>query len=381
MKKLNDHAKYYLCLFVSILALLGAIGLAAGALLLVLNDKITIALLCGAGALGCFIAYKVMFNVRTEARSNIEFDDFCNRKGSAYKNLSTKEKKAIDLQRLSDNERVISAGELKKITFKGSENPEEELDKLVGLNIVKNDVVKMKAKMEYDIKYKIKNENLYAGYHMCFSGSPGTGKTTVARIMAGFLFKYKCIKENKYIEVDAAFIKASTPDLTLKRLRMILNKSKGGVLFIDEAYALLNGGNAAEIIAEIVKFMEDNKKDFVLILAGYQKDMQRLINSNPGLQSRINRYVYFQDYNVEELKEIFTRLANEAGYCVDEGAYEKLEMRITEQMRSKNFGNARSVRNIFQKALDRHAYNIMTGVVSEDKVYMITGADITVQKF
>lgn len=379
MKKLNDHAKYYLSLVVSILLLLGAIGLVAGTLLLVLNDKIILALLCGIGALACFVMYKAMFLVRTEARSNVEFDDFGNRKGSAYKNLSAKEKKQIDMQRLADNERVISAGELKKITFKGSEDPEGELDKLVGLNVVKNDVVKMKAKMEYDIKYKIKNKNLYAGYHMCFSGSPGTGKTTVARIMAGFLFKYKCIKENKYMEVDAAFIKASTPDLTLKRLRMILNKSKGGVLFIDEAYALLNGGNAAEIIAEIVKFMEDNKKDFVLILAGYQKDMQQLIDSNPGLQSRINRYIHFPDYNVEEMKEIFTRLANEAGYCVDEGAYEKLEMRMTEQMKEKNFGNARSVRNIFQKALDRHAYNIMTGVIDEEKVYMITGADVTIK--
>ena len=237
----------------------------------------------------------------------------------------------------------------------------------------------MKAKMEYDIKYKRKNVGFQAGYHMCFSGSPGTGKTTVARIMAGFLFKYKCIKENKYIEVDAAFIKASTPDLTLKRLKMILEKAKGGVLFIDEAYALLNGGNAAEIIAEIVKFMEDNKKDFALILAGYQKDMQRLIDSNPGLHSRISKYIHFQDYNIGELKEIFTMVANEAGYCVDEGAYEKFEMRISEEKRSKNFGNARSVRNLFQKALDHHAYNVMTGVIPEDKVYMITGADMIMQ--
>ena len=375
MSNFKDHIKYYAILLVSIVSVIVAIGLALAALLLFLNSKILVASFCAAGAVLSFVLYKIMFTFRTNARNDVEYNEFGIRKGSEYKNLSAKQKKEFDLQILADNERIISTGELKKVTFKGSKDPEAELNKLIGLSNVKSEVLRMKAKMEYDIKYKRKDKSSQGGYHMCFGGSPGTGKTTVARIMAGFLFKYGCIKENKYIEVDSSFLKGSTPDLTLKRVKMILNRARGGVLFIDEAYSLMSGVNAAEIIAELVKYMEDHKKDFALILAGYQNDMEKLINSNPGLHSRISKYVHFRDYNLEELKDIFTAVANEAGYCVDASAYERFEYKIIQEMSSKNFGNARTVKNLLQQIMDNHAYNVMNGIISEEKAYMITGSD------
>lgn len=373
---MGKQLKYIISIILSVATLMGAIGLGAFAVLFLFDGNVTGTIICAGAAVICLVIYKIMFNVRTQAREDADFDQYGNKKGVAYKNLSAKDRRAIDLQRLADSERILSTGELKKITFKGSKDPEGELNNLIGLETVKEDVLRIKAKIEYGKKYKKKTTNNSNGLHMCFSGSPGTGKTTVARIMAGILYKYRCIKENKYIEVDAAFLKGSTPDETVRRTQAILSKARGGVLFIDEAYSLLNGVNAAEIVACLVKYMEDNKKDFVLILAGYQNDMKKLIDSNPGLASRISKYLYFKDYNIEELKTIFTALANEAGYCVDEGAYERFEMEIMKEKAKKNFGNARSVRNLFQKCLDNHAYNVMTNAIGEDKVYVITGIDV-----
>lgn len=373
---MSKHLKYYLTLLVSVISVLGALGLGVAALMSFLDQNVTMAVIWAVGAIICFILYRAMFNIRTEARSEVEFDETGKKKKSAYKNLSAAEKKQIDMQLLAESERIISSGELKRITFKGSKDPDAELEKLIGLANVKEEVLRLKAKMEYDKKYKRKNTQAPTGNHMCFLGSPGTGKTTVARIMAGILYKYGCIKENKYIEVDAAFLKAPSPDMTLKRVKAVLHHAKGGVLFIDEAYSLLNGVNSAEIIAELVKYMEDHKKDFALILAGYHNDMTRLIDANPGLHSRISKYLFFHDYNLMELKEIFTAVANEAGYCVDDSGYEKFEIVIMKEKQVKNFGNARSVRNLFQRALDKHAYNVMTGVLDKEKVYVITGTDI-----
>lgn len=374
---MKEQIKYHLSLIVSIASIIGGIVLGAIALLQILNNNVLVAVICGAGALVCFVVYKIMFGVRTKARSDIEYDDMGRRKGSAYKNLSAEQKKQIDMQLLAESEMIISSGELKKITFKGSKLPETELNSLIGLKNVKEEVLRIKAKMEYDKKYKKKNTQVPTGYHMCFMGSPGTGKTTVARIMAGILYRYNCIKENKYVEVDASFLKGNTPDMTLKRVKMVLRHAKGGVLFIDEAYSLLNGVNAAEIIAEIVKYMEDNKKDFALILAGYNNEMQRLIDANPGLHSRISKYLFFKDYDMEELKKIFTAVANKAGYCVEYSAYERFEEEMIKEKKNKNFGNARSVKNLFQRALDNHAYNVMSEKIGREKVYIITADDIS----
>jgi len=322
----------------------------------------------------CFLIDKFLFQVRTNARDSLEFDEYGNKKRNLYKNLSAKEKQEIDRQRLSDQERLLSSAELKRITKSGSKNPVKELQELVGLYEVKEEVLKMQAMMEYEKRYGKKGKA--KGNHLCFLGSPGTGKTTVARIMTGILYQYKYIKKNQCIEIDGSFLKGATPDDTLRKTRMILQRSKNGVLFIDEAYSLLSGINSAEIIAELVKYMEDHKEDFVLILAGYSKEMENLINSNPGLHSRIQKYLWFKDYDITELKEIFRIYANQQGYYVDSGTYDVLEIRLDKERKSPNFGNARTVKNILNQSIEKHAYHIMNGILPKDKVYVICECDI-----
>lgn len=386
LKTMGVNIAYYVTVFVSVAARAGMVILGIFFIMSILDqsalngDSLTKkGVFMIAGFIISMSLDGIFSYLRINIREKVEFDTDGNKKKSSYKYLSAKEKREIDKQRLSDQERLIGIGELKKVTHRGSKEPEAELNKMVGLQEVKKTVLELKAKMEYDKLYKRKKKESIASMHMCFLGSPGTGKTTVARIMAGLLYKYGYIKENKSMEVDASFLKGQTPDATLKRTKIVLDRAKGGVLFIDEAYSLLNGINGSELIAELVKHMEDSKDDFVLILAGYEDNMKELIDSNPGLYSRIGKYLWFKDYDINELKDIFTAVANDAGYCVSAEAYEKFESRITKEKRGKNFGNARSVKNVFQESLDRHAYNIMNGIIGKDKAYVITGTDVEIE--
>ena len=322
----------------------------------------------------CVILNRVFFVIRTNAREKLEFDEFGQKKGNEYKNLSAKEKREIDRQRLIDAERLLSASELKSVIHKGSSNPETDLNELIGLSEAKKEVKNLEALLAYNQKYGNKKQT--DPIHFCFLGSPGTGKTTVARIMTGILYKYKYIKKNQCVEIDASFLKGTTPDETLKKTKIILQKSKNGVLFIDEAYSLLSGVNGDEIVAEMVKYMEDHKNEFVLILAGYQEDMKRLINSNPGLYSRIRKYIWFRDFDITELKEIFRLAANREGYYVENDAYDQLEIRIGKEKSGQNFGNARTILNIFQSAKEKHAYNVMNGYLGKEKIKAICAEDI-----
>lgn len=383
MKNLINHITYALSIFLAAATKVSMILLSIKLIISLLNGsafadgKLNMsAIYYGAGILACTILERILLKIRVDAREKKDFDEDENRKRLSYKYLSATEKKTLDLQKLQEQELLISTSELKRLIHIGSKTPEYELNKLIGLDSIKNEILNMKAKMEYDKKYKKQKSDSIASMHMCFLGNPGTGKTTVARIMTGILYQYGYIKINKCIEVDAAELKGTTPENTLKRTKMILNRAKNGVLFIDEAYSLLSGINGPELIAELVKYMEDNKNSFVLILAGYPDNMKRLIESNPGLYSRFNKYLWFKDYDMNELKDIFTMIANDAGYCIDDVAYEKFEIRIAKEKRCKNFGNARSVKNLVQKALEKHAYNVINGIIGKEQAYIITGADI-----
>lgn len=197
-------------------------------------------------------------------------------------------------------------------------------------------------------------------YHCVFTGSPGTGKTTIARILAGIYRDLGVLKQGHLIETDRSGLVEEYVGQTAVKTNKIIDSALDGVLFIDEAYSLVDGGAqdyGKEAIATLLKRMEDNRDRLVVVLAGYTEDMKRFIDSNPGLQSRFNRYIEFPDYSEAELCEIFESLMKSNQYEVTPTAKEKLLSLIADAVAVKDekFGNGRFVRNLFEKAIERQA--------------------------
>jgi stage V sporulation protein K len=287
--------------------------------------------------------------------------------------LSRTERRELDKQRLMDRERTISSQALNKMTMNGSKVPEDDLQKLIGLKSVKDTVTQMAARMEFNQKNKLKS---LSGHHLVFMGAPGTGKTTVASILTGFLFKYKYIKKNKCLVVDGNIFSGNTANEASEKTTYIIQKAMGGVLFIDEAYAMNQGGQ--EVIATLIKHMEDDKDKFVVILAGYTDEMKALIEANPGFQSRIRKFIPFPDYTNEEMTQIFMSMANEFNMVLDGSSYDKLQDRFTNERRQKYFGNARTVRNVLDETISRHSLNLKQYVIPDNKKFAIMPEDISV---
>ncbi len=238
----------------------------------------------------------------------------------------------------------------------------EELDSLVGLQKVKKmlrelvDLISLKEKSK-DI-LNIKSINL----HMVFLGNPGTGKTTVARIVSKILYNLKYIKQDKLLEVTSKDLVAEYVGQTSIKTANVVQKALGGVLFIDEAYSLASGkgeGNSfnEEAVATLIQGMENNRDNLVVIFAGYTKEMQDFLNLNSGIVSRIGYTVEFEDYTVDELWQIFNQMMTKAGFVVSKEAEEKVKKIIEENKCTKNFGNARFVRNVYEKSIIKHASN------------------------
>ena len=205
-----------------------------------------------------------------------------------------------------------------------------------------------------------------------------THNTTIARIMTGFLYQYGYIKENKCVEVDGNFLKAGTQ--TAIKTTMIIRQAFGGVLFIDEAYALVQGDQyGQDAIATLIKQMEDNRDRFVLILAGYTNEMRDLLESNPGFQSRIKEFLFFEDYSDEEMVTIFTMMAKTKGYTLDFNAKQKLLQRIQAERPLASFGNARTARSILDEAIEKHAYHCISQKLPDEQRYVIGVMDIAAE--
>lgn len=369
--------KYILGLLLSIVGILLPLGLVYAGLS---TRKIGFFIAAGIVVLIYFMARRFFVDLIADGRQEVDYDEFGRSKKKSVKMLSKKEQEAIDLQRTADLERLLSTAIISKITKQGSKEPEKDLEKMIGLVEVKTKIKEMAARMSFEketnkTKQKKDQINSMSGRHMVFYGSAGTGKTASARIITGYLYKYGYIKKNKCVEVDGNFLKAG--EETSTKVKLITQHAYDGVLFIDEAYVLAEGKYGNEAVATLIKELEDKRDRFICILAGYTKDMNKLLESNSGFKSRIKEYLYFPDYNIQEMQKIFTLMANEQNFVVSEKAYAVLEIRLQKEMTLNTFGNARTVRNILDEAIDRHAYNYVSKAISENDKYRITEKDIS----
>ena len=261
--------------------------------------------------------------------------------------------------------------------IKSTEEVFKELNDLVGLNDVKkvlHDLVNLiSLKDKSDLK--IANVNL----HMLFLGNPGTGKTTVARCLSNILYNLGYIKENKLIEVSSEDLVAEYVGQTAIKTYSVIERALGGILFIDEAYSLSSKNNSYndEAIATLIKAMEDNRDNLVVIFAGYTREMQDFINSNSGIASRIGYTLNFKDYTTSELIEIFKGMIKKAGFKITDEALDKARKIIEENKNMKNFGNARFVRNMYEKTVVLHATNTKDKK-KKDVLITITDKDINI---
>lgn len=240
-----------------------------------------------------------------------------------------------------------------------------ELDGLCGLDKVKADVkglinlVKVR-RLRQEAGLPVPPMSL----HLVFMGNPGTGKTTVARLLAKIYHAVGVLSKGQLVEVDRSGLVAGFVGQTALKTQEAVDKALGGVLFIDEAYALANQDNAndfgREAIEVLLKGMEDHRDDLIVIVAGYTDLMADFIHANPGLESRFNKYFHFEDYDGKQLAEIFRAMCKKNGYALD-GETDKAAAEAFQVMydrRDENFGNARDVRNVFEGAVARQANRV-----------------------
>ena len=263
-------------------------------------------------------------------------------------------------------------------------DPYQELDELIGLGSVKEEVKSLANFVKLQNKRKAKGmKTPKLSYHLVFTGSPGTGKTTVARIVARIYKDLGILKKGHTVETDRSGLVAEYVGQTAVKTNAIVDSALNGVLFIDEAYALVpeNSQNdyGQEAISTLLKRMEDDRDKLVVIIAGYTNEMKRFIDSNPGLQSRFNRYIDFPDYSAKELISIFRMYAKKNQYTISEKGTEALKERMNYAVEHKdrNFGNARYTRNVFEKAIQMQANRLAgkTGL-SDRQLMELTAPDI-----
>lgn len=260
----------------------------------------------------------------------------------------------------------------------------QQLQSLIGLNEVKQEVSTLVNLLKLQSMRKQHGlPEIPLSRHLVFVGNPGTGKTTVARLLAEIYHQLGILSNGQLIEVDRSGLVAGYVGQTALKTQEVIQSALGGILFIDEAYTLAKSDSSndfgQEAIDTILKAMEDHREDFVVIVAGYPDLMRAFINSNPGLKSRFNKYIYFQDYNPEELLNIFKSQCKNAGLILEDGASEIAfdYLQKTYEHRDSNFANGRSVRNYFERVLSNQANRLaMQAVVSETDLVTLSKDDV-----
>ena len=253
-----------------------------------------------------------------------------------------------------------------------------QLDGLVGLTEVKKEIrqqVELLRVEQLREKFGMKSPDVTR--HLVFTGNPGTGKTTIARLVGEIYATIKILETGQLVEVDKSGLVGGFLGQSEQKTAEAVKQAIGGVLFIDEAYALVGDEYGEAAIDILVKAAEDYRDDLVIVLAGYTDPMGELLNTNPGLRSRFRTVVFFPDYTADELVEIFVKMVNTSDYECAPGTVEAFEELVSQVVRDDSFGNARWVRNCFETAMTRHAWRLKdVDAPTEEQLRTLTAEDL-----
>ncbi len=256
-----------------------------------------------------------------------------------------------------------------------------ELNALIGLTGVKSDVAQLANYVK--VQQLRKQQGLKmpdVSLHMVFYGNPGTGKTTVARLLATIYQVLGVLSKGQLVETDRSGLVAGYVGQTALKVREVVQSAIGGVLFIDEAYALKGKGTSDygdEAIETLLKFMEDHRDDLVVIVAGYTEPMKGFLEANPGLKSRFNKYLVFEDYSPDQLVQIVHRFCSQSDYVLSPDADARLLdlFKKAYLSRDETFGNARFARNVFERAIANQSNRIAALERPQGAVFQLVDAD------